>query len=159
MDGLVVERAVGLYVGDVCVVARCDLGQGANLLVNRVGDFFGRQIQLDAAKVGAIGVTGIRSEGEFVAKSLLDGGGHRLRIAGVAAAGDVDGSDGAHQDFLRAVGDVLGQLAHVAIEVDVVHWFSEGDRLFEFLPVYSTIKKIKPAPPPHNARAQTSLET
>jgi len=33
--------------------------------------------------------------------------------------------------LLCAVGDVLGHFAHVAIQVDVVHGFAEGNR-FEF---------------------------
>ena len=41
-------------------------------------------------------------------------------VAGMAAAGDVDRSERWHQRFLRAVGDGLGHLAHVAIQIDAI---------------------------------------
>src|SRR5205807_9444850 len=77
--------------------------------------------QLEAAKLGAVGITGMRANGNCVAQSLLDSCRHGVHIAGVAATSDVDRGDRAHQRLLGTVCNGVGHLAHVAIEVDAVH--------------------------------------
>ncbi len=63
----------------------------------------------------------MRSHCHASSQRLLDGRSHGAFIAGMAAAGDVGRRDRPHQRFLRAVGDGLGELPHVAIQINAVH--------------------------------------
>src|SRR5262249_5385821 len=75
----------------------------------------------EAAKVFAVGISRMRADRDASAQRLLDGDAHRVFVARVATAGDVRGCDRAQQRFLRAVSNRLGQLPHVAIQIDAGH--------------------------------------
>src|SRR6266851_3358357 len=83
----------------------------------------------------------MRAHGEPPAKRLLDGCLHSLCVAGMSTAGDVDRRERRHQRLLCAAGDVLGHLAHVAIQIYVLH------------PTIASFKASSPSCSRSNARA------
>ena len=104
-----------------CAALRRDFGEGTHLLVDRIGDGFRGHLQFEPAEVLAVGIARMRANGDARSHRLFDGRSHSALVASVTAASDVRRGDGAQQRLLRAVGNGLRQLAHVAVEINARH--------------------------------------
>ncbi len=104
-----------LHVHQLCAGGGGNCGEGANLFAHGIGNGFGRHLQLEAAKILAVGISRMRANRNSRSQGLLKRRSHRPFVARVAAAGHVHRRNRAHQRFLRAVRNRFRQLAHVAI--------------------------------------------
>src|SRR5260221_4705944 len=118
---LIVKRAVRIDVREADATAGGNFGESPDLLAYRIGDGFRREVQFQAAEICAIGIARMRPYRKLPTKRLLNRCLHGSLIAGMASAGDVDGSKRGHQRFLGAIGYGFRQLTHVAIEIDAFH--------------------------------------
>ena len=119
--GLVVQRAVRLYMSDARTQGFGNFIESYELPVDGFGNFFRAALEFVASEVGRIFVTRVGTDGDIMARRLFDSGTHGEGVAGVSPAGDVGGTHVAHQVFLSAVGDGLGHFAHIAVDVDLFH--------------------------------------
>jgi len=110
-----IQRAVRFDVDDGCAQPRCHRLQPADLPRHGVLDLVFAHGDFNAAEVGAVGITGMRSDVHPALERQPNGAFHGAFIAGVAAASDVSGGDMLHQArFERRV----IEFPQVAIEIE-----------------------------------------
>src|SRR5699024_1440873 len=91
----VVERAVGLDVGDLRAAGTGQCVESADLVEHLVGELGGGVVDEATAEAGLVAVTDVGSDGHAALSGGLEGLGDIVRVAGVGAAGGSRGGDAA----------------------------------------------------------------
>ena len=106
------------YVNEAQAEPFRHLSQRGDLLPHRAFEGCGRHGRFQPSEILAIGIAGVRADGDIQFLRRLNCLPHRALVAGVAAAGNIRGCDVAHQFEVGAAGQRFGRFAEVGIDID-----------------------------------------